>query len=240
MKLGTLFYTLSLALLVNASAATALASTSPVIVNSNFHTGYLPDGFDTNDSVEIVGEGLLNNSCYRAANVDVNVDHATMRIELSPKAYFYDSLCLQVLIPYHQVISLGILNAGRYTVSDTVRKLDLGEINVRLATSSSPDDFLYAPVSQAFFKYESGSAFVTISGEFTNSCMRLSQVLMSVQPKVITVQPIMEMEEGVLCADGMFPFERKVQVSGLSPKQRYLLHVRALNGKSINNLIQSE
>ena len=239
MKLGTIFCAVSL-LALSSLTATADPALNPVIVDSNFHTGYLPDGFDTNDSVEIVGEGLLNNSCYRAANVDVNVNTTEMKIELRPKAYFYDTLCLQVLIPYHQVISLGILNAGHYRVVDMTRKLDLGELNVRLATSANPDDFLYAPVSQAYFKYESGKAYVTIAGEFTNSCMELTQVLMNVQAKVVTVQPIMEMREGDVCATGMFPFERKIQISGLSPRQRYLLHVRALNGKSVNNLIQSE
>lgn len=233
------FVSLSLFVLCFA-AVSAGADTSPVIVDSSFHTGYLPDGFDTNDSVEIVGEGLFRNSCYKPAHVEATVDSQAMRIELRAKAYFYDAICLQVLVPFHQVVSLGILNAGRYKVVDIDRKTELGDLNVRLATSSSADDFLYAPVSQAYFKTEAGKPYITIAGTYTNSCMRLVDVLVNVQPRVVTVQPIMEMRDDEACADGMFPFERKIEAVGLQRGKRYLLHVRSLNGKSINNLVDVE
>lgn len=240
MKTKSVLVAAMIGCLVAPFAKADLPSNTPVMIESNFINGYLPEGFDTNDSVEIVGEGLFVSSCYKPAHVDVKVDTTAMRIELRPRAYYYDSLCLQAIIPYHQVVNVGILPFGRYRVVDANRKEDLGVLNIRLATSSSADDFLYAPVSQAFFKQEAGKNFLTVSGTFTNSCMRLADVVANVQPKVITVQPIMEMTEGTLCADGMFPFEEKIEVHGLSAKQRYLVHVRSLNGKSINNLIDLE
>src|SRR3989344_501052 len=161
LKSKSVLFSVSALMLCFAAMPARADDNSPVVVGSNFHTGYIPDGFDTNDSVELVGEGLFRNSCYKPANVDVSVDTQAMKIELRPHAYYYDAICLQMLIPYHQVVNLGILGVGRYKVIGADRKLELGELNVRLATSSSPDDLLYAPVSQAYFKTEGDKTYVT-------------------------------------------------------------------------------
>ncbi len=208
----------------------------PALVGSNYHTGYLPDGFDTNDHVQLVGEGVFNNSCYRPARVDVEVDHDSRTILVESKAYLYSGYCLQVLVPYHQVIDVGMLKAGRYQVLDKSEFKKMGDLNVRVATNAGADDFLYAPVSQAYVKSFGSGATLTLQGEFSNSCLKLVDVMIEVQPKVIVVRPIAEVENRADCVDGAFPFEVTKPISGLA-SGRYLLHVRSLNAKAINNLV---
>ena len=165
----------------------------------------------------------------------MEVDHQAKIIRVKPEAYFYGGMCLQMLVPYHQVLNLGILHAGNYTIAQDNFEV-LGNVEVKIATNSTPDDFMYAPVSQAYMNHDAGKSTLTLTGEFTNSCMRLVDVVIGKQPKVITVQPIAEMDERDDCREGKFPFERKV-VLGKVPAGRYLLHVRSLNATSVNSLI---
>lgn len=214
---------------------------TPVVVESGFHTGYIPEGFDSNDSVQIVGEGLFRDSCYKPGSVRVDVDHEMRRVTLSPTAYQYEGVCLQMLIPYDQALDIGFLKAGNYEVVQKTLGTEtfLGDVQVRVATNAAPDDYLYAPVHQAYFENKSvGRATVKLAGEFTNSCMKLADVIVSVQPKVIVLQPISQIEERVGCREGKFTYEREVQITNLKPG-RYLLHVRSLNGKAINTLVDA-
>jgi hypothetical protein len=211
----------------------------PVVVGSEFHTGYVPDGFDTNDNAQLVAEGLFRNSCYRPASVKVDVDHSAKTITLHPTAYEYEGYCLQVMIPFDQAIDVGILKAGTYQVIQSImgEQNVLGQMKVRIAANSAADDYLYAPVSQAYFEKKPGKpATVRVSGEFTSSCMKLAEVMVSVQPNVIVLQPISTLQDRGDCVQGKFPFEKQVQLANMKTG-RYLLHVRSLSGKSINTLV---
>lgn len=212
---------------------------TPSLIEAGFHTGYIPDGFDSNDLVQIVGEGLFRDSCYRPASVRVDVDHENRKISVSPTAYLYDGMCLQMLIPYDQAIDVGFLKAGKYQVvqKSLGTETQLGDVKVRVATNASPDDYLYAPVHQAYFMSKAGGkATVKLAGEFTNSCMKLADVTVSVQPRVIVLQPISQVENRDDCTQGKFTYEKEVEIANLKAG-RYLLHVRSLNGKAINTLV---
>jgi hypothetical protein len=212
----------------------------PEKVNESFKTAYIPDGFDSNDKVEIVGEGVFRNSCYREAFTNAKLDREKKVITVDPKAYRYESpLCLTMLVPYKQVIDLGVLDAGDYTLKQESGET-LGSLNVRAATNSSPDDHLYAPISQAYLgKADSGQWSVYLEGEFSNNCLELVDIMIDIQPKVIVVQPIAELTSNTGCEQGKFPFSaNKVIESSKLERKRYLLHVRTLNANSVNNLVE--
>jgi hypothetical protein len=216
--------------------ASAATSPAPSVVETAFNKVYAPEGFDDNDHVQIVGEGLFPNTCYRPASTKVKVDEVAKTITLSPTAYFYGGICLQVLVPFHQVINLGTLKAGKYKVlTNDARKPALSEVVIEVATSESPDDFLYAPISQAFIKQVGGKNFLTLTGTFSSSCMQLFDVRVKVQSRVIVVQPITRIA-GAPCGDTDLPFEKTVEFGSATPG-RYLLHVRALNAQAINTLV---
>lgn len=221
------------------SSVVAAEFNPPVVAEAGFHTGYLPDGFDTNDFVQVVGEGVFRNSCYRPAAVQVDVDHVGKKIMLRPYAYQYDGFCLQVLVPYDQTLDVGFLKRGTYQVVQKAMGAEtvLGDVKVRMATNALPDDYLYAPISQAYFENRPGKgATVKLAGAFTNSCMKLADVRVSVQPKVLVLQPVSDLDDRDDCVEGSFPFEREVRIGNLK-EGRYLLHVRSLNGKAVNTLV---
>ena len=209
-----------------------------------YRTRYNPDGFDTNDNVQLVAEGIFPNTCFKPASPKVEVNHDTKTIAVASSAYQYQGMCLQVMLPYNQTMDVGMLKNGTYRVVQAGMENDptrmLGDVRVRTAANSSADDFLYAPVSQAYVESRNGQGMVKITGAFSNSCMRLADVMVSVQPKVVVVQPISQVDDnGVNCRSGNFPYERTVAVQGLKPDTRYLLHVRSLNGNSINTLFDA-
>lgn len=225
-------------------AALLYASTSysfesnPKKVPAFYDTIYAPGGFDSNDHVEIVGEGMFRSTCYRPAETRVRVDNLNKTIYVGPAAYEYSGFCLQVLLPFDRVIDVGILEPGNYQIVQASDGINLGKLNIYAATTQSADDYLYAPISQAFFKNKGAKNEIFLTGYFSNSCLKLKDVRVTVEPKVIVVQPIAEMavDSEQACEDGNFHFEKTVEVDFLK-SGRYLLHIRSMNSKSVNTLV---
>jgi hypothetical protein len=204
-----------------------------IVVPTTFDTMYIPQGFDSNDSVQIVGEGAFRNSCYRPSNTYFKVDHQNKIVNISPSAFEYYGFCLQVILPFDRVLDIGILEPGTYKVVQNGQTI--GKIPIRGSSVMTPDDFMYAAVEQAFIVKSQGSYTWGIVGELTNSCMYLDDVKITVEENVIVLQPIVKMEAHGTCRDGLFQFSKTGKIS--APRGRYLLHVRSLNGKAINSLV---
>ena len=207
----------------------------PKLVQNLFSESYIPKGFDNNDLVQIVAEGVFSNGCYKPGKIAVHVDENKKVIHVDPYAYIYSGLCIQVMVPYHQVLDIGILRGGNYKIIQGATGKDLGALTVRSSTQAAADDYLYAPISQAYISQKDGRSYLTLSGEFSNSCLKLDKVVVDLQPKVVVVQPIANMSGTSDCQAGVFAFEKTVEIKNM-PKGRFLLHVRSLNAKSVNNL----
>ena len=227
-------------LLIVSSMFVQAMENQPKLVSTDYHTGYIPDGFDTNDNVQIVGEGLFSNTCMRPANFTVRIDKQNKKIHINPRAYEYQGqMCAMVLNPYSQEINLGLLSAGSYDViQHGLYKAKLGQLNIRLAPNSEPDEYIYAPVSEASWNYKNGRGYITLKGSFTSTCwsMRAIQVDIQKEKNVIVVQPVSNIKKDTACADRMVPYEKTFAVEGLDAG-RYLLHVRSTNAKAVNNLV---
>ncbi len=209
---------------------------TPSVVPTQLAKAYVPEGFDDNDNVQFVAEGVFKNGCYRFAKMAVDVDDTHHTIKLTPTAYKYTGACLMVLLPFDRVVDVGLLKQGTYTVVLQPNEQDLGRIDVAAAKTADADDYLYAPISQAYFKTGVDGKKILMSGNFPTSCMKLQTVQVHQQKDVLVIQPIAEIDASVKCEDGQFPFETAVDVSDLK-KGRYLIHVRSLNGKAVNNLV---
>lgn len=236
-------YTLVLGVLfaVSLSASVVLAQ-EPQQVGVNFHTSYIPDGFDSNDNTQLVLEGSFKNSCYRPSQPKVKVDKSKKRITVEGRAYIYPGNCLDMVVPYHQVVDLGILGAGAYEVIQPTseKNYELGDLKIRKRSTTSPDDYLYAPVSQAYFTYnDNDQPIIRITGVFTNACMKIKDIRVKVVRDVISVLPIAELKGGNLCGSGRYRFSKSIEIDDVDPG-RYLLHVRSLNAQAINTLIDIE
>jgi hypothetical protein len=226
-----------LPLLLTLSVFPTLASwAQPSKVPAIYEKVYVPGGFDSNDHVQIVGEGMFRNSCYRPADTEVRVDKEAGRILIGPAAYEYSGFCLQVILPFDRVIDVGILPAGNWDIIQASDNSRLAKMKVRPATTESADDYIYAPISQAFFRQKGSSAEIYLTGDFPNSCFDLSEVRITVEKDVIVVQPISTANIHGGCTNGKFSFSRVTQID-LVPPGRYLLHVRSMNAKAINTLV---
>ena len=213
----------------------AFTTADPTRVAATYDKVYIADGFDSNDMVQIMGEGMFRNTCYRHAETSVKIDEATNTITLGPVAWEYSGLCLQVRLPFERLIDVGILKAGRWTVEQGAHQ-KLGEFNVKAATTNSADDYLYAPISQAFLRQNSAKKEVLLTGEFPNDCMVVDSEKVTLQPDAIVIQPIARVETRPDCKDGKFPFSRVVSIPTI-PTGRYLLHVRAMGGNAVSSMV---
>lgn len=211
-----------------------ISANNPVLKPALFNEVFIPGGFDNNDNIQIVGEGMFRNTCYRPGPTAAKIDQANFTITLNPAAYEYSGLCLQVILPFQRVIDVGILKDGDYKVIQNGAVLDT--FHVAKARSLEPDEYLYAPISQAYFRQEGAVSKVLLSGDFPTDCMKLDQVLTHIEKKVLVIQPIAKLEERGNCQRGKFPFNTVVNID-LVPQGRYLLHVRSMNAQAVNTLV---
>lgn len=226
----------SLALL--ALASTAFAQHEPARVAATFDRIYVPGGYDSNDHIQLVGEGRFRNTCYRPAPSRIQIDGRTRSIYVGPVAYEYSGLCLQVVLPFERVIDIGILKAGTWRIfqDKSPSAVPLGEVTVHPALTDIPDDHLYAPVTQAFFEQKGMVNHFYLAGEFQTNCMNIEDIKITIEKEAIVLQPLLKAASGESCEVGRFPFLKKLSVPFI-PKGRYLLHVRSMNGNAVNTLI---
>jgi hypothetical protein len=236
MKLKAMALPLAVMGLIHSAAAEDKDSVP--VVPTEFHTIYVPGGFDSNDRVQLVTEGVYPNTCYRPAPPQIVTDRAAREIRITSSAYQYEGNCLQVVVAFDQTLEIGMLEAGSYKVIQQKEggSVEMGTLRVGVSRSQDADDFLYAPVSQAYAENKDGKTLVRVTGSFTDSCMRLSDVLITEEPRVLVVQPIATRDARPDCTAGNYPFDRTVEVAG-NRKGRFLLHVRSLNGKAFNHLV---
>ena len=223
--------------LLSIAGASELSQSTPSKVPAVFDRVYAPHGFDSNDHVQITGEGLFRNTCYRHAQTTVRIDNDAHQIFLGPVAYEYSGLCLQIILPFERTIDLGLLKPGSWEVRQETSGALLGSLSIREASSANADDFLYAPISQAFFRQSGADGEILLTGEFSNSCLSLDRVETQVSADSIVLQPIARFDAGPSCSTGKFPFSHVVTVL-LIPPGRYLLHVRSMNGHAVNSLVE--
>lgn len=235
---GSLFFTGSLA-----RAETA----QPDLVTAPVEKAFVPMGFDGNDNVEVIVHGHFANTCYKVGPAKASVDYATSTVTVDATAYVYAGLmCAQVLVPFTESVSLGTVRPGTYRVvvkdRPTAETTDLVVVE---ATTDSPDDFLYAPVEEAGLRVRAdGQQLVRIEGSYPYTfvgCMVVKELRIIRTPgNVVVVQPIAELLTGGPACDEQhgaknFVIETPVR-EALEPGE-YLMHVRALSGRSVNRVV---
>ena len=208
---------------------------------------YAPQGYDSNDNVEIVFEGQYPSACYKAGLTSHVVDQEEKKIYITDTThYFSEAFCAAIIVPYQKDVQAGILSAGKYQVffrHPAGSYVEEAHFKVTPAKSENPDEYLYAPVQQSRFfpKTDKKPAILQIVGSFTNSCMKLKEI--KVIPyeghNVIDILPIahFEMSENSECKEVPtgISFEKDIEMEGLKPG-RVMFHIRALNGQSVNQL----
>ncbi|NDE14623.1 hypothetical protein EBZ80_06800 [bacterium] len=201
---------------------------------------FVPNGFDSNDEIVVVIDGYLPNSCYRLTRPELSVDHDKHEIKITQMARKFPGPCLVPLVPFTNIVQIGALEQGTYRVT-TNKGLLAATLGVAEDTSSGnygPDDFLYAPVdSVSVSKNTDGRYEARLAGRFTNDCMEFDEVRVLHKGRVIELLPILkDHATDSTCQPVEKAFTKKVLMPVELSAGRNLVHIRSLNGASVNSV----
>lgn len=230
----------ALALLFPSVAALA----SPEMRPSPVSKILIPNGFDDNDNVEIVLQGYYRNTCSKVGPTSYTVDYETKIITITANSYMYDTLfCAQVITPFLQVVKVGVMPEGEYSVRLSHDTTLTQAVTIKHRTTESPDDYLYAPVEEVRLDVDgaTGRQSLLIKGTFPlllHGCWIIREIRVGRDPAdVIVVQPISEIIDNPECR-GRTDRSFKIVQPMMEPFYgEGLLHIRVLNGNSINRFI---
>ena len=211
----------------------------PETVTMELDKAFIPVGFDSNDRIQVTVEGMFPNTCYKIGPYTVHMNETDKSVRIQQTAYKYFAPCIQMKVPFVQTIDVGMLGEGAWRIFDAKSERVLGALPVDLAKTQSADEFLYAPVLEAYVFNDPGTMKeqLALSGTFTDRCTVLKEVRIHYYPDVIVVQPIAEhLETGRDCGAQLTRFMHTVPLQdGLAGS--YLLHVRSMNGQAINKVV---
>ncbi|MBH46907.1 MAG: hypothetical protein CME71_01915 [Halobacteriovorax sp.] len=205
---------------------------SPVPVDKVF----IPKGFDSNDMAEVVISGFLPNLCYKSPIVKSEVIGndiivSVYAINMEPENQLE---CTRMIVPFLIPINVGVLDRGQYSVK--INQSEKGQMKITEALSPAVDEHVYAYVENVLIK--PGSKSIILKGHNPSDCYVFDRVdyfhndkdVYSVLPKMKQVSPD--------CPKKMVPFTIETEIPDDLEEQVVLLHVRTMNGKSVNAVFE--
>ena len=199
---------------------------------------FIPAGFDSNDSVEIVVTGFLPNLCHKSPEAEVIVQGRSVDINIT-SLYYHESnpFCPSMIVPFSQTVKLGLMDKGDYDIK--VNGKSPWELNEKMeimeSTSNAIDDHHYAYVNY-IEKEGVQKGEVLLKGYNPSDCFVLDKIdHISNKKDSYSVLPKMKQVRS-FCPRKMVPFSYKWKVPNEIEARRVLLHVRTMNGKSVNSV----
>lgn len=216
----------------------ATRADAPKQISWGLQKVFVPVGFDDNDRVQVTVQGTFDSTCLKVGSYKVELAEKERELRVDQRAYLYQGICLQIKVPFSQTLDLGILPSGDWKVVDANNGKYLGALKVAASQNPGPDDFLYAPVSDAYVQEDaSGKKALCLNGTYSDRCTKLKEVKLNYTSDVIIVQPVAEhLGEERDCAGAATRFSHcEALPSGLIGE--FLLHVRSMNGQAINKIV---
>lgn len=220
-----------------ASLANAAASATPEEVDVRIEHVFAPKGFDSNDNVQVFAKGWLPSPCYQAPHGNTVHSPNPNNLIVGVKASFVkDRACIQMAVPFLEPISVGHLPEGNFNilVEPDMHGSIRSAITITAPHASSGDDHTYARVEKITANKNN---HVTLSGSNPSDCVALDRIdVVSNGTDTYSILPIMKQIHSN-CPRVAVPFEYHLDVPNERNSHDVLLHVRVLDGKSINYLI---
>lgn len=225
-----------LILLVFIICAHSLATVKPVEVEIENYNVYVPKGFDSNDSSEIIVSGILPSHCFQAPKVEVKGANPK-EIEVIVRALYSPiDQCLQVAIPFTLTVPLGILDSGDYKIKANNLKTD--SMRIDLASTIAMDENIYANVE--YIEENDYDRTVTLVGTNPSNCFELDRIDYTTNGNnTISILPILKLKSQE-CLPIETDFEYEFKVPNTLSANVLLLHVRKMNGKSVNRIFRNK
>jgi hypothetical protein len=109
-------------LIIAAALLPTMVLATPITYEANVPVDhvYIPSGFDSNDSAEAVVTGFLPNLCYKAPKSTVSIKDGKIAVSVKATKNIAGgrmAYCANVIVPYTESISIGVLDKGKYKVS---------------------------------------------------------------------------------------------------------------------------
>ena len=198
---------------------------------------YSPLGFDNNDRLEVIIEGVLPNLCHRSPMSKVKVEGMKIKIELTSLYYAESSpFCPKVELPFVETVKIGVMDKGVYQiiVNEGLDHYEKSNIKVSKANSHRIDDFTYAGVD--YIEKSTGSKKIILRGYNPSDCFELEEIKWVSNGKdTLSLLPIVK-KVGHHCPLKMVPFEYPFTMPDAIDRDKILLHVRSMDGRSYNSL----
>jgi len=199
---------------------------------------FIPQGFDSNDNAEIIVSGTFPNSCYKMGHATKTFNKEEQKVYVNISAFYTDSEnCLTIIIPYTQSVQLGTLEAGKYPV--IVNSVIEKEIPIEAEDADEPedrtDDFLYASV---YGLIQKKPGIFEVQGVFPDSCYEIKEVeVIKESDDILVVLPKMSRKDSCTGHESKpIAWNRTFKIPE-DMHGKVLIHVRTLNGGSINQVI---
>ncbi len=210
---------------------------TPFLTHVPIDNIYSPKGFDTNDNTEIIISGFLPNLCHKAPTTSYELISNT--IHVSVQALKYDPsnpFCAEMIVPFVESVNIGILDKGNYDIvvnGQTVFEKS-SNIYIEEAGDSAIDDFTYANVE--YVEKSMNGRKISLIGHNPSDCFVLDEVKVVDNNKdTFSILPIMK-QVSEFCPQKMIPFTYDVEIPQNLKTSKVLLHVRVMDGKSVNTL----
>jgi len=215
----------SMLILVGIVSSTAHAEVKTVILKPE--TVFTPKSFDSNDNAQIVLAGVFTGYCMKMGATDFKIDVNEKKIFVRQSASVNGNcMDIDMFIPYSNVLNLGSLPRGDYQV-------------MALQADGTYDEMAMLPIHVNFATKKSlTNPTLTLSGYFTNTCLEFDRVEVNNKGgNVIEVLPLAKVSKSDCKSEPRF-FTKSVRLSDF-PAKDTLIHVRAMNGQSLNKVITS-
>jgi hypothetical protein len=229
-------------------AGVAMAD-SPVLVTAPVQKVFVPSGFDDNDKVEVIVHGHFNSSCYKMGPVSASVDEVNKKVNIKAEAFYYSgAVCVQMITPFIKSVELDRhLAYGSYTITVTDRPgVEATLLRVAKATHPEADDYLYAAVNSVSVETSAeGARELVLKGQhpyLLDGCVKFDDVKTALgADNTVVVQPTTKIVYGEECRGAVNNrFEYRTKFGGELSEGEYLLHVRVLDGNSLNQFLKFE
>lgn len=205
---------------------------TPVKVEVPVTDVYIPSGFDSNDSVEIIISGYLPNLCHKNPSTEFKVEKNTISIKATALKYHKTNpFCPEMIVPFLKSVKVGVLPKGNYNV--VINKNEKDILKVEESTLTVKDNHIYAYVSY-IDKSTLKDNHITIKAYNPSDCMSLDRVEVFDNGKnTYSILPIMK-QNREFCPMKMVPYEFDVKLPKILKSRKVLLHVRSMDGNSVN------
>lgn len=197
---------------------------------------YTPAGFDSNDNTELVVTGFLPNLCYKIPQSTVSIKDGKINVAVkATKNQHSMGFCADVIVPYIEFVNVGVLDKGKYaiTVNENTSWEKKSNMVISEASSNSIDEAIYANVDEVIRENED-SRKVLLKGYNPSDCFELKEVKVKDNgTDTYSILPLMKQVKS-FCPKKMIPFTYEVEVPQNLEADKVLLHVRVMDGRSVN------